>query len=263
MEKKVVNVEKLEMTNFIPSWISDGDLLNMDEDTKKIIYFFVAETPCKDESARGKTLSQYGWDKSAPPKNGEFEKKLFEIAELTEENLFFESKREEMKELFNKTGMTSTFYKKLDGNFIVSLRNGNSVLEIFRHIRNSLAHLRFEIKNTGTETFFIFEDGTKFRRQFEVKARMILKKETLLKWIEWIKTGAEKIKEQVLEKEAEIENEILEFIKNNNVQSVEKIAQELEYEKRQVGNAIKRMKEQNKIEYKNKKWKAIELKKAS
>lgn len=35
MEKKVVNVEKLEMTNFIPSWISDGDLLNMDEDTKK------------------------------------------------------------------------------------------------------------------------------------------------------------------------------------------------------------------------------------
>lgn len=263
MEKKVVNVEKLEMTNFIPSWISDGDLLNMDEDTKKIIYFFVAETPCKDESARGKELSQYGWDTSTPPTNGEFEKALFTIAELTEENLFFESEREKMKELFNKTGMTSTFYKKLDGNFIVSLRNGNSVLEIFRHIRNSLAHLRFEIKNTGTETFFIFEDGTKFRRQFEVKARMILKKETLLKWIEWIKTGAEKFKEHLREKEAAIDNGIFEFVKNNDVKNLENIIKELKYEKKQVEDAVKRMKEQNKIEYKNKRWKAIELKKAS
>ena len=149
MGKKQVDIEKLEMTEFIPNWISDGDILNMDEDTRKIIYFFVAETPCKNESARGKTLSQYGWENDDPPKEGNFEEGLFEIAGLTKENLFFESKREKMKERFNETGMTGAFYEKLGGNFIVSLVNRNRVLDIFRHIRNSIAHLRYEIKNGG------------------------------------------------------------------------------------------------------------------
>lgn len=259
MGKKQVDIEKLEMTEFIPNWISDGDILNMDEDTRKIIYFFVAETPCKNESARGKTLSQYGWENDDPPKEGNFEEGLFEIAGLTKENLFFELKREKMKERFNETGMTGAFYEKLGGNFIVSLVNRNRVLDIFRHIRNSIAHLRFDIKNTELGTFFIFEDGAQNGKKFEVKARMILKKETLLKWIEWIKTGTEEVKKQT----QEMDNKILEFVKNNSVQSMEEISEKLKYRKNKVENAIKRLKEQNKIEYKNKKWNVIELKEAS
>lgn len=84
-----------------------------------------------------------------------------------------------------------------------------------------------------------------------------------LKWIEWIKTGAEKFKEHLREKEAAIDNGIFEFVKNNDVKNLENIIKELKYEKKQVEDAVKRMKEQNKIEYKNKRWKAIELKKAS
>ena len=259
MGKKQVDIEKLEMTEFIPNWISDGDILNMDEDTRKIIYFFVAETPCKNESARGKTLSQYGWENDDPPKEGNFEEGLFEIAGLTKENLFFESKREKMKERFNETGMTGAFYEKLGGNFIVSLVNQNRVLDIFRHIRNSIAHLRFDIKNTELGTFFIFEDGAQNGKKFEVKARMILKKETLLKWIEWIKTGTEEVKKQI----QEMDNKILEFVKNNSVQSMGEISEKLKYRKNKVENAIKRLKEQNKIEYRNRKWNVIELKEAS
>ena len=259
MGKKQVDIEKLEMTEFIPNWISDGDILNMDEDTRKIIYFFVAETPCKNESARGKTLSQYGWENDDPPKEGNFEEGLFEIAGLTKENLFFESKREKMKERFNETGMTGAFYEKLGGNFIVSLVNRNRVLDIFRHIRNSIAHLRFDIKNTEFGTFFIFEDGAQNGKKFEVKARMILKKETLLKWIEWIKTGTEEVKKQT----QEMDNKILEFVKNNSVQSMGEISEKLKYRKNKVENAIKRLKEQNKIEYRNRKWNVIELKEAS
>lgn len=259
MGKKQVDIEKLEMTEFIPNWISDGDILNMDEDTRKIIYFFVAETPCKNESARGKTLSQYGWENDDPPKEGNFEEGLFEIAGLTKENLFFESKREKMKERFNETGMTGAFYEKLGGNFIVSLVNRNRVLDIFRHIRNSIAHLRFDIKNTELGTFFIFEDGAQNGKKFEVKARMILKKETLLKWIEWIKTGTEEVKKQI----QEMDNKILEFVKNNSVQSMGEISEKLKYRKNKVENAIKRLKEQNKIEYRNRKWNVIELKEAS
>lgn len=259
MGKKQVDIEKLEMTEFIPNWISDGDILNMDEDTRKIIYFFVAETPCKNESARGKTLSQYGWENDDPPKEGNFEEGLFEIAGLTKENLFFESKREKMKERFNETGMTGAFYEKLGGNFIVSLVNRNRVLDIFRHIRNSIAHLRFDIKNTELGTFFIFEDGAQNGKKFEVKARMILKKETLLKWIEWIKTGTEEVKKQT----QEMDNKILEFVKNNSVQSMGEISEKLKYRKNKVENAIKRLKEQNKIEYRNRKWNVIELKEAS
>lgn len=259
MGKKQVDIEKLEMTEFVPNWISDGDILNMDEDTRKIIYFFVAETPCKNESARGKTLSQYGWENDDPPKEGNFEEGLFEIAGLTKENLFFESKREKMKERFNETGMTGAFYEKLGGNFIVSLVNRNRVLDIFRHIRNSIAHLRFDIKNTELGTFFIFEDGAQNGKKFEVKARMILKKETLLKWIEWIKTGTEEVKKQI----QEMDNKILEFVKNNSVQSMGEISEKLKYRKNKVENAIKRLKEQNKIEYRNRKWNVIELKEAS
>ena len=259
MGKKQVDIEKLEMTEFIPNWISDGDILNMDEDTRKIIYFFVAETPCKNESARGKTLSQYGWENDDPPKEGNFEEGLFEIAGLTKENLFLELKREKMKERFNETGMTGAFYEKLGGNFIVSLVNRNRVLDIFRHIRNSIAHLRFDIKNTELGTFFIFEDGAQNGKKFEVKARMILKKETLLKWIEWIKTGTEEVKKQI----QEMDNKILEFVKNNSVQSMGEISEKLKYRKNKVENAIKRLKEQNKIEYRNRKWNVIELKEAS
>lgn len=259
MGKKQVDIEKLEMTEFIPNWISDGDILNMDEDTRKIIYFFVAETPCKNESARGKTLSQYGWENDDPPKEGNFEEGLFEIAGLTKENLFLELKREKMKERFNETGMTGAFYEKLGGNFIVSLVNRNRVLDIFRHIRNSIAHLRFDIKNTELGTFFIFEDGAQNGKKFEVKARMILKKETLLKWIEWIKTGTEEVKKQT----QEMDNKILEFVKNNSVQSMGEISEKLKYRKNKVENAIKRLKEQNKIEYRNRKWNVIELKEAS
>lgn len=259
MEKRKVDIDKLELTEFIPNWISDGDILNLDADTRRIIYFFVAETPCKNQSARGKRLSQYGWENDNPPKDGNFEEGLFEIAGLTKENLFLELKREKMKERFNETGMTGAFYEKLGGNFIVAFVDGNRVLEIFRHIRNAIAHLRFDIRNTELGTFFIFEDGSKNGKKFEVKARMILKKETLLKWIEWIKTGTEEVKKQT----QEMDNKILEFVKNNSAQSMGEISEKIKCKENKVRSAIKRLKEQNKIEYRNRKWNVIELKEAS
>ena len=60
-----------------------------------------------------------------------------------------------------------------------------------------------------------------------------------------------------------MDNKILEFVKNNSVQSMGEISEKLKYRKNKVENAIKRLKEQNKIEYRNRKWNVIELKEAS
>ena len=67
----------------------------------------------------------------------------------------------------------------------------NEFLSICYHIRNAFAHGRLAMygyKN-GSDIVFALEDGVKKKGKFEVRSRMILKKSTLKKWMEILKSG--------------------------------------------------------------------------
>ena len=64
--------------------------------------------------------------------------------------------------------------------------NLNQIESIFYHIRNSFAHGRFQIYSYKDELYYVFESGIikKSIDKIELKARMVIKEKTLLKWIE-------------------------------------------------------------------------------
>lgn len=65
----------------------------------------------------------------------------------------------------------------------------NHVLSAFFHIRNALAHGRFEIKKHGNFLYYYFEDVQRDKDGSKLTARMVLKEKTLLNWIDLIKNA--------------------------------------------------------------------------
>lgn len=66
-------------------------------------------------------------------------------------------------------------------------------MSVFYHIRNAFAHGRFDFRILNNEKYYIMEDAYK---DLKVSARMILKKQTLLNWIDIIE-GGEKIHKEI------------------------------------------------------------------
>lgn len=88
--------------------------------------------------------------------------------------------------------MKKDFHRSHDRERIVIYKSRqNEFLSIFHHIRNAFAHGRIAIYDcdNGTDTIFVMEDGVIRKTQFEVRARMVLKKSTLIKWMETIRSG--------------------------------------------------------------------------
>ena len=159
-----------------------------DDDFKRIFVFYVINTPCKDLSARSIEFSKYGLDKNFG-KNDKQRKYVFEMARLeTNTTLKIAKNFSEMRDACQKTKLDDEFYNNFDVERIAAKKNGNQFISILYHIRNAFAHGRFAIKQCrdGTDKMFIMEDLGRGRK---VSARMILKKSTLLRWMEIIKTG--------------------------------------------------------------------------
>lgn len=176
-----------ELSTMNPGWIHKViEPQNYDEEYKRILQFYVVNTPCEKLSTSSLPLSHYGWG-SKVWKNDELKKKLFEVAGLCRETTFVVAKTlEEMKSSFEKTSLKKHFHSDRDTERVAVYKsNYNEFLAICYHIRNSLAHGRFQMyTNSSNEVVFAMEDGIKQRDKFEVRSRMILKKSTLIKWID-------------------------------------------------------------------------------
>ena len=91
-----------------------------------------------------------------------------------------------MEMALEKSGLKDHFPHSFEKEVICFRNNkNNQFISAFYHIRNALAHGRFCIQNVNGEDFFAFEDVGKNK----VSARMILRKSTLLQWIELIEGG--------------------------------------------------------------------------
>ena len=66
----------------------------------------------------------------------------------------------------------------------------NQFMSVFYHIRDSFAHGRFYVQDCNGIKVLVMEDVAISKgAQKPVTARMIIRKETLLKWIDLIKGG--------------------------------------------------------------------------
>ena len=179
------------IASLTPGWIKKRVPDNYADDVlKDLIMFYVINTPCDDLSSSGIKLTEYGWGKDVW-KNDRLKNYLFSIAGL-ERNSSFASKTDEMKAICEKTSLKKDFHKNR-GKERIAIYKGryNEFLSICYHIRNAFAHGRLAMygyKN-GSDIVFALEDGVKKKGKFEVRSRMILKKSTLKKWMEILKSG--------------------------------------------------------------------------
>ena len=160
------------IASLTPGWIKKRVPDNYADDVlKDLIMFYVINTPCDDLSSSGIKLTEYGWGKDVW-KNDRLKNYLFSIAGLERNSSFaVASKTDEMKAI-------------CEGRY-------NEFLSICYHIRNAFAHGRLAMygyKN-GSDIVFALEDGVKKKGKFEVRSCMILKKSTLKKWMEILKSG--------------------------------------------------------------------------
>ena len=175
-----------------PDWI-DVKSFNRNEleVLKEILPFYVINTLQENYSYRGIPITNYGW-----PDNiwntGEVKEQLFHVANLSlDYNLFVAERLEDMSDICSQAHLDSNFYQYRDQERIAIYVNSKSnlVLSIFKHIRNSLAHGRFVMVPTGDDTIFVMESVDNSRQGLVLKARMVLRASTLIKWMEIIKKG--------------------------------------------------------------------------
>lgn len=163
-----------------------------DESLKDLIMFFVINTPCTDLSSSSIDLSDYGWSKDIW-KNDKLKNALFRVAEIERESTFVVAHRtNEMKSACEKTSLKKNFHRNRDKERIAIFKGRyNEFLSICYHIRNSFAHGRLAMYDyeNGKDIMFVLEDGVKKNGEFQVRSRMVLKKSTLIKWMQILKSG--------------------------------------------------------------------------
>lgn len=161
-----------------------------DSDLFKIVVFFVFHSPCSELSVMGRTLLEYGW-KMPWRKPYKLNLQLKEAS--SNHNLIFSAKSYgDMDKALEKANLKDEFPLNLETERVCVYDNlNNQFMSTFYHIRNAFAHGRLNMMDVNGECVFVLEDIVKNRKKgiCKVSARMILRKNTLLKWIEIIENG--------------------------------------------------------------------------
>lgn len=160
-------------------WKFDGDFSFADENFAKIYRFYVIETPVCDVSARGKTFKERQVNMVSL------------CAALKRETPFLKEKwlsksKKEVEGVCKDNNIYRNF--KLPNEIVIHTENGihcgGKTDSLFYAIRCSLAHGSFAIHVCDGEKYYVLENMDKDI----LKARMIVKETSLLKWIEVIES---------------------------------------------------------------------------
>lgn len=190
-EKKKEMNESGYYTDRHPDWLNwiTSEEFN-DADLSRIVTFFLFHSPCSDLSAMSKKLEDYGWEN--PWKKPYWLNKQLRKAASTYELLYSSDKYERMHAALEKADLKDSFPNDFSRERICIYDNeNNQFMSVFYHIRNALAHCRLNMVDVEGECVFILEDVQPKRNadRLKVSARMILRKSTLIKWIDLIEGG--------------------------------------------------------------------------
>lgn len=145
----------------------------------------------------GKPLSKYGW--SAPWQKPYYLNRQLKQLASNYELLFSAASYEKMDEALEKADLLNDFPSNLEEERIcIYDKEKNQFMSVFYHLRNSFAHGRLNMVDVDNECVFVFEDVAPNSKSdnLKVSARMVLKKSTLLSWIDIIEHGESKYKKQ-------------------------------------------------------------------
>lgn len=250
-----VDESKLEFTEEKATWLVGIEQSLFDEEIREIIKFFVMENPHPHISARRISLKDYGWDSERVPIGGYLQTKMMDVAGLVDNVSIFQGYgREEMKDVFFNAGMHENFFNGRENRIALLVYDKNLIMSVFKHIRNAMAHCRFNITDADGEVFFVMENGLGNDNKFEVKSRMVLKKATLSQWINIIKNDSTIAKAAEDRENAKIDAKVLNVIKSIEVKKKDIIAETLDISLTVIEESLKRLKENDCIEYKSKQW---------
>lgn len=170
------------LNEIAPSEFEDNDLF-------RIVTFFVFHSPCEKTSARGVSLQEYHWSK--PWGKPYYLNRQLKNASTNPNLLFSAKSSSNMDASLGKANLLENFPCNLEQERICIHDNKkNQFISVFFHLRNAFAHCRLNMVNADGECIFIIEDvGRETKGRYPVSARMILRKSTLLKWIDIIEGG--------------------------------------------------------------------------
>ena len=155
-----------------------------DKELMRIILFYVLHSPGQKGSYSRVNLEQYGWKN--PWHKDKFKKLIDSKAHFSEETYQFVEAQKDFKELWELTGMQDNFYDLAGKEFAFFAYAGesNPHLDMLHHIRNALAHGRFTARKYNKEYYIFMEDVKEMHEQLAVNARIVLRKKTLVDWID-------------------------------------------------------------------------------
>lgn len=184
----------------VPEKFNDWELF-------RIVVFFVFHSPCVGTtdssggpSAMGKPLAEYGWSE----KWGNYRTQgtlnnILRNASSDFSFLYSATGNNDMLQACQKANLCDEFPQNIDiERAAISISDKNQFLSLFRHIRNAFSHGRINMhETTDGDLMFIFEDvGRKKSEGVPISARMVLRKSTLLRWIEIIEAGPQSSDEE-------------------------------------------------------------------
>ena len=171
-------------------WIAPERFNN--EELFRIVIFFVFHSPCPELSSRGKLLPEYNWP--TPWRKPFYLNRHLKRASSNQKLLFSAATYDKMDDALEKANLLTAFPSDFSTERICIYDNmHNQFLSVFYHLRNAFAHCRLNMVDINGECVFVLEDIIKETRNgtntYKVTARMILRKSTLLRWIELIEAG--------------------------------------------------------------------------
>lgn len=180
--------------SYYPGWVKSKDDLEFSNNFNRIINFYVFGTPNSKVSSSGKNMKQRRWNKDVWTK-GDLRSYLLIAAELQND---FNYKKVLTLDTFSQAastvGLDRNWQNKRDMNRIIfhSDKESNEILNIFFYIRCAFAHGRFQIYELDSgDPVYVLESvsGKGEKEKYNVKARMILRESTLIKWADTILAG--------------------------------------------------------------------------
>lgn len=161
-----------------------------DKDLIRIVTFFVFHSPCKELSSMSKSLEEYGW--ATPWRKPIHLNKQLKQKATNHQLLFSAQNYDALETALGKANLKDNFPSDIKTERICIYDNmKNQFLSVFYHLRNAFAHCRLNMVDVDGECVFILEDMVheKKQKRYKLSARMILRKNTLLKWIDLIEGG--------------------------------------------------------------------------
>lgn len=167
-------------------WIAPEEFA--DAELFRIVTFFVFHSPCPNISSMGKSLSEYGWN--APWKKPYYLNKQLRRAASNYNILYSATSCDTLEAALVKANLDVGIPSDLTTERIAIVDSKkNQFQSVFCHIRNALAHCRINMVEVNGECVFVMEDTKKSGERLNVSARMIIRKSTLLNWINIIEGG--------------------------------------------------------------------------